>query len=61
MTPSSYQAEREKRGSKVNVARLLGVSRSTIIRRERGKQPINQEAWLALLALPVKGADEANH
>lgn len=54
MTPAKYAAERKKRGTQAEVAKLLGVSRETIARREAGTEryPITCEAWLALLSLP---------
>jgi transcriptional regulator with XRE-family HTH domain len=55
MTPKQYRAERRKRGSQTEVAKLLGVDPQTISRRERGELPINKEAEMALRALKVKG------
>lgn len=54
MTPYKYKSEREKRGTQVEVARLLATNRVTLARRETGTTPITREAWLALLSLPVK-------
>lgn len=51
MTPEFYKLSREARGTQEEVARRLGVSRSTVARREIGQLKINQEAILALLAL----------
>lgn len=55
MTPAAYKAEREKRGTQAAVAALLGVARTTLSGRESGdpRYPISQEAWLALLSLPL--------
>lgn len=53
MTPTEYKTERQKRGSQKSVAAQLGVSRSSIARRESGQQPINQETALAMLAIPI--------
>lgn len=53
MTPLEYKTERQKRGSQESVAAQLGVVRSSIARRESGQQPINQEAALAMLAIPI--------
>lgn len=55
MTPAQYRAERLKRGSQTQVAKLLGVDPQTISRRERGERPINREAEIALRALKLKG------
>lgn len=52
MTAESYKSEREKRGTQMSVAAILGVHQVTIARRETGALPITREAWLALLALP---------
>lgn len=54
MNAAAYKAERERRGTQEEVAALLGVSRVTIARRETGTRPVSREAWLALLALPIK-------
>lgn len=56
MTPAEYRTARQERGSQEKVAALLGVARSTVERREKGKMPITREACLALLALPKKRA-----
>jgi hypothetical protein len=53
VTPAQYRKERQRRGTQTQVAKLLGVHWMTISRRERGELPINREAGLALLALPV--------
>lgn len=54
MTARQYRAERLKRGSQSQVAKLLGIDPQTISRRERGELPINREAELALLKIRVK-------
>ena len=56
MTAARYRAERRRRGTQEDVARLLRVSRVTVARRESGRIPITREAWLALLSLPVRDA-----
>ena len=53
MTPQRYRYQRRLLGSQVQVAKLLGVSRETIVRRENGKQAICREAWLAINAIPL--------
>lgn len=60
MIPSDYKRERQKRGSQAKVAALLRVRVATISDRETGKQPINREAWLALLSLPVTDNDQGD-
>ena len=55
MTPKKYRAEREKRGTQTEVARLLGVQRAAVARREGGTRPITREAWLAICSLPRPG------
>lgn len=60
MIPSDYKRERQKRGSQSKVAALLSVRVATISDRETGKQPINREAWLALLSLPVTDNDQGD-
>lgn len=44
----NYAAMRQKLGSKVHVASVLGVSVRTLIRREQGTLPISDEAWIAM-------------
>ncbi len=53
MTSKQYAAERRKRGTQEEVAKLLGVDRTTIAKRETGGV-INEEAKRALLSLPLK-------
>lgn len=51
MTGSEYKALREKLGlTQVELARVLGVSRMTIYKRENGKV-ITKEAALAIASL----------
>lgn len=55
MSPNEYQAKRLALGyTQAGLAEVLGVSRETIVRREAGdpRNPIGQEAALALAALP---------
>jgi transcriptional regulator with XRE-family HTH domain len=54
MTAAAYKAKRLQRGTQHEVAKLLGVTRVTIARRETGTRPVTLEAWLALLSLPIK-------
>lgn len=54
MSPAEYKTEREKRGTQEEVAALLGVSRTTIARRETDALPISVEAERALLSLRKK-------
>ena len=51
MTPFDYRFLRQQVGSQAAAARVLGVSRSTVVRREDGSMPITTEAALALIAL----------
>ena len=51
MTASEYLSARKRLGSQAEVAARLGVARSTVERREKGKMPITHEAELAILAL----------
>lgn len=51
MSPEAYKEIRESLGTQAGVARMLGVARETIARRETGKDRITREAALALEAL----------
>lgn len=51
MTPINYRDLRQQVGTQAAAARVLGVSRSTVVRREDGSIPITTEAALALIAL----------
>lgn len=51
MTAPEYLTIRQHLGTQQGVAALLGVARSTVERREKGKMPITHEAELAILAL----------
>jgi transcriptional regulator with XRE-family HTH domain len=53
MSPKEYRSERQKRGTQISVAALLGVHPMTISRRERGEMEIPREAEIALRALPT--------
>jgi DNA-binding XRE family transcriptional regulator len=49
MTPSSYRAHRRQLGlTQAQLAALLGVTRETVCRREKGTAEISNEAALAL-------------
>lgn len=53
MSPAQYKKERTARGlTQAALAALLGVPREAIVRRERGQQPIINEAALAIRSLP---------
>jgi hypothetical protein len=54
-TPEDYKRERQKRGTQVAVAAMLGVHPITIAKREAGAAdaPITREAWLAITSLPI--------
>ena len=49
MKPEEYKSTRESIGTQEAVAELLGITKMTIIRREKGKTPITREAEIALL------------
>ena len=51
MTPDEYKSTREKIGTQSEVARLLGVNRVTVAKREAGMMVITQEAVLAIKSL----------
>jgi DNA-binding XRE family transcriptional regulator len=63
-TPHQYRKLRIRFGSQVAAAKVLGLDRGTLIRREQGRLPITPEAALAIAALaasamlarPVKSA-----
>ena len=62
MTPADYSRERAARGSRVEIAEILGIHPKTLAKRERGAPdaPITREAWLALRSIrkpKAKGAD----
>jgi DNA-binding XRE family transcriptional regulator len=46
-----YRALRERCGSQIAVAKVLGVTWRTLQRREAGQSPINTEAWIAVRVL----------
>lgn len=54
MNAKTYKHERRRRGTKPEVAALLGVHPYTIDKRERATLRVNREAELALLSLPVQ-------
>jgi len=52
MTPDEYRHIRRELGlTQAQLAARLGVATNTIARRERGEQPIDREAALALRSL----------
>ena len=57
MTSSEYKEVRERLGSQPTVARMLGISRRTIARREAGFDVI-REAELAIKALAKEAVED---
>ena len=51
MTATEYKATRERFGTQAEVARLLGVNRVTVAKRENGTMTITNEAVLAIQSL----------
>lgn len=51
MTPATYRKHRRILGSRAKAAKILGVSRETIRRRETGVTPVSTEAAAAMVAL----------
>lgn len=51
MTAAEYKATRERLGTQADVARLLGVNRVTVAKRENGTMTITNEAVLAIQSL----------
>lgn len=51
MQPEQYKATRERLGTQAEVARILGVNRVTVAKRETGKMKITWEAYLAIRAI----------
>lgn len=52
MTESEeYKSYRESIGTQAEVARILGVNRVTVAKRETGKMKITWEAYLAIRAI----------
>jgi len=51
MTPAQYKSTRERLGTQAEVARLLGVNRVTVAKRENGTMTITNEAVLAIQSL----------
>lgn len=53
MSPEQYRKHREQLGlTQAGLARVLGLPREAIVRREGGTQRITKEAAIALRALP---------
>lgn len=57
MTKEQYRRTRQLVGTQKEVADLLGVSRTTVVKRESGAWGISVEAGLALLAVSVGKRD----
>lgn len=51
MTPPEYKNLRESLGLQAEVARILGVNRVTIAKRESGAMKLTREACLAMQAI----------
>jgi DNA-binding XRE family transcriptional regulator len=51
MTATEYKAAREHLGTQAEVARLLGVNRVTVAKRENGTMTLTTEAVLAIQSL----------
>lgn len=59
MNKQEYKEIRIELGlSQLELARLVGVTRETINKRERGLNVITQEAELAIINLQAKSKDE---
>lgn len=55
MTPLEYKKLRESRGTQAEAARILGVNRVTIAKRENGAMKLTWEACLAMKAIaPIR-------
>lgn len=55
MTPAQYRTMRQRIGTQEHVAKLLGINRVTLARRETGVLPISTEAILALIMVRMTG------
>jgi DNA-binding transcriptional regulator YiaG len=55
MTRDDYRKLREQLGTQEQVARALGVTSSTVARREQGKVPVTREHEYALYWVAWKG------
>lgn len=51
MTAAEYKNTRERLGTQAEIARLLGVNRVTVAKRENGTMTITNEAVLAIQSL----------
>lgn len=51
MKAAKYKAIRREIGTQEDVAKMLGVARETVARRETGADRVTQEAALAIFAL----------
>jgi len=52
MTAAQYKAARRARGTRKDVAPLVGMSVSGLIKRENGQCAIGKQAEMLILALP---------
>jgi hypothetical protein len=52
MTAAQYKAARRARGTRKDVAPLVGMSVSGLIKRENGQSAISKQAEMLMLALP---------
>lgn len=61
MTPTQYQKRRADLGlTQAGLAKLLGLPREAIVRREAGTQKITEEAAIAIRSLVVAIVDEGS-
>ena len=61
MRATKYKTIRKQLGTQADVARRLGVARSTVAHRESGKMKITSEAALAISALTRPKKRRATH
>ena len=61
MTASEYKTIRQQLGTQAEVARSLGVARSTVAHRESGRMVITPEAALAISALTRPKKQRVTH
>lgn len=62
MSPTDYKKHREQLGlTQAGLASRLGVTRETVVRRERGESRITEEAALAILQLLSSSNNKCEH